>query len=53
MKIVNENFFQSADEGNRFFLMFSDSQIAKGYKLIETKIKYKIHHILEICKKMI
>ena len=33
--------------------MFSDSQIAKGYKLIETKIKYKIHHILEICKKMI
>ena len=33
--------------------MFPDSQIAEGYKLNETKMKYtiqfRIDHILEIC----
>ena len=44
--------FQSAtDEEIRSCLMFPDPQIAKGYKLNETKMKYRINRILEFCKK--
>ena len=44
LKCADANWsFQSAnDEGKRFCLMFPDSQIAKGYKLSETKMKYMI-----------
>ena len=55
LKCVDANCsFQFAnDEGKQFCLMFPDSQIAEGYKLNETKMKYtiqfRIDHILEIC----
>ena len=44
LKCVDANWsFQSAfDKGKQFCLMFPDSQIAKGYKPNETKMKYMI-----------